>query len=61
MKTYIVPQNKIYELGTESMLMLSKTEDPSDGSGALSRKMELDVDIDYIDSEESYNSNNYWE
>ncbi|MBQ7057047.1 MAG: hypothetical protein IJM84_03770 [Bacteroidaceae bacterium] len=61
MKTYIAPQMRVHELSTESMLMLSKTEDLSDGSGALSRKKELQVDIEYTGIEENYNTKNYWE
>ena len=41
--------------------MLSKTEDLSDGSGALSRKKELQADIEYTGIEENYNTKNYWE
>ena len=60
MKTYITPQVKVYELGTESLLMLSKTDDPSDGSGALSRKKDLQLDFENLDIEDGYNSKNYW-
>ena len=57
-KTYIVPEIFTYEIKMQSMLALSKTEEESDGSGALAPKMELDFST--TEGEDANNPGSYW-